>query len=185
MPMTSFDLVVGEWKEITWPDTTGLGTFYYDSDDPCIAAVERSTPATLSDVGYVVTRGVNSIPIAPGKKLFVKLISGAAEITWAQTEGYSVYQWLADTAEWTLVENACAAGYEPVEPSTSGTYGGQTAQTFCTLTGAGSALFRWVGPVPGGLWTLISDDCESGYTATEPSTDGTYSNEERYGTCEL
>ncbi len=89
MSMITETLTVGTWHELTDLDDAGLAQFYLDSADLVIAALEAAEPDSAS-VGYSCTEGINTFSIPLGKQCWLKLTTGACDVTYSQFDGVLV-----------------------------------------------------------------------------------------------
>jgi hypothetical protein len=87
--MFTVSLTVGTWYEFVSLDEPQYVVFQFDSPDPAIVAFEPSTPDSAS-AGFSVGEGINTFAIPFGKKCWIKLISGAADITYSQFGGIEI-----------------------------------------------------------------------------------------------
>lgn len=89
MAMLTQSLTVGVWYQFTKLDYPyEMVVFEVTTASPCIIAVDTVTPGSGS-VGYNASQGMNAVQLAGGKNCYIKLVSGAASVTYSQFDGLS------------------------------------------------------------------------------------------------
>lgn len=89
MSMITVSLTVGVWYEFVSLDDPQYVTFQFDSSDLAVVAFEPTEP-DASSAGFGVGEGINTFAIPSGKKCWIKLVSGSANVTYSQFGGIEI-----------------------------------------------------------------------------------------------
>jgi len=90
MSMITESLPAGTWHQLTNLDTPTSVMLYLDSSDVVIAAFEPTSPASTSDGILLAENAINQLSIPEGKSCWLKLASGAADVTYSQFDGIEI-----------------------------------------------------------------------------------------------
>lgn len=91
MSMISVPLTAGTWYEVVDLDDPTEALVYIDSTDDVIAAFEAGMP-TAGTTGFACDKAMNAYRIPFGKSLWLKLVSGAANVIYSQFDGIMIDQ---------------------------------------------------------------------------------------------
>lgn len=87
MPMVTDALTVDVWYEVTDLDDETFVFLQTDSADPCVLAFGVAEPPATSEIGILLSEGINAIHIPAGKAAWLKLLSGTMSVTYSQFDG--------------------------------------------------------------------------------------------------
>lgn len=97
MSMVSEALTVGVWHELTDLDDDNAVQFYLDTSDTVFAAFSASEPDD-STPGDFCVQGMNSFQLLFGRKCWLKLFSGSANVIYSQFGGLLIDEELSVSA---------------------------------------------------------------------------------------